>query len=211
MPEFLSAALFSSLTIPDTFKRWEGFGQHGPAITTLDRGDGDAHRAGASAVFCCSSGETNLPVIIQSDSLVLRKQPDSRTLAAAQPPACFSQSATPAEPRPIIVTPSEQPASPPELPKSYPTGGQPPARGWGSSMSEMLPGYSEASLPTHKIIDGDSLALLAERYLGSASRASEIFAANRNVPSQPEILPIGVELKIPRADLVPAQGIPQKP
>ena len=70
---------------------------------------------------------------------------------------------------------------------------------------------SASSPPTHKIIDGDSLALLAERYLGSASRASEIFAANRNVLSQPEILPIGVELKIPRADRAPAQGIPQKP
>ncbi len=165
---------------------------------------------GLALFFRRSSGETNLPVIIQSDSLVLRKQPDSRTLAAAQPPAVPSQSATPAEPRPMIVTPSEQPASPPELPKSYPTGGQPPATRWGSSMSEMLP-ESASSPPTHKIIDGDSLALLAERYLGSASRASVIFAANRYVLSQPEILPIGVELKIPRADRAPAQGIPQKP
>jgi hypothetical protein len=42
--------------------------------------------------------------------------------------------------------------------------------------------------------------LLAERYLGSASRAMEIYAANRHVLAHPEILPIGAELKIPRAD-----------
>ena len=170
---------------------------------------------GLALFFRRSAGETNLPVTIQSDPLVLRKQPDPRTLAAAQPPTAPSQPATPTEPqpaRPTIVTPSEQPAPPPELPKSYPTGSQPPATRWGSSMSEMLP-ESASAPPTHKIIDGDSLALLAERYLGSASRADEIFAANRNVLSRPEILPIGVELKIPRAQhaRAPVESISQKP
>ena len=40
-------------------------------------------------------------------------------------------------------------------------------------------------------------AALAERYLGPASRAGEIFAANRDVLFDPKLLPIGVELKIP--------------
>jgi nucleoid-associated protein YgaU len=66
-------------------------------------------------------------------------------------------------------------------------------------MREMLPETASAP-PTHRIIDGDSLALLAERYLGSASRAMEIYDANRAVLAHPEILPIGAELKIPRAD-----------
>jgi nucleoid-associated protein YgaU len=63
----------------------------------------------------------------------------------------------------------------------------------------MLPETASAP-PTHKIIDGDTLASLAERYLGSASRAMEIYEANRNVLANPALLPIDVELKIPRAD-----------
>jgi phage tail protein X len=59
---------------------------------------------------------------------------------------------------------------------------------------------------THKIIDGDSLEQLAERYLGSASRAAELFEANRGVLARPELLPIGVELKIPRTEQASAQA-----
>jgi nucleoid-associated protein YgaU len=50
---------------------------------------------------------------------------------------------------------------------------------------------------THRIADGDSLVTLAERYLGSPDRALEIFEANRDVLSHPQLLPIGTELKIP--------------
>ena len=38
---------------------------------------------------------------------------------------------------------------------------------------------------------------LAERYLGSAARAEEIYQANRDVLRDPKLLPIGVELKLP--------------
>ena len=50
---------------------------------------------------------------------------------------------------------------------------------------------------THTIVDGDTLGDLAARYLGSATRSLEIFEANRDVLSKPELLPIGAELKIP--------------
>ena len=64
-------------------------------------------------------------------------------------------------------------------------------------MAELLP-ERRPSPPKHKIVDGDTLPLLAQRYLGSASRAMEIFQANRDVLSDPNILPLhGVELKIP--------------
>jgi nucleoid-associated protein YgaU len=52
----------------------------------------------------------------------------------------------------------------------------------------------------HKIVDGDTLEVLAASYLGSAARAMEIFQANRDVLADPELLPIGVELKIPARD-----------
>ena len=158
-----------------------------------------------------------MPIPVQSDPLVLRKQPDPRTFAVAESSPAASpsrpQPVAPDEPRrlsPTIVTPTDQPAPPPELPKSYPNGGQPVSTRWGTSLSEMLPETASAP-PTHKIIDGDSLALLAERYLGSASRAMEIYEANRNVLAHPEILPIGAELKIPRADQVSDQSLSRKP
>jgi nucleoid-associated protein YgaU len=49
----------------------------------------------------------------------------------------------------------------------------------------------------HKIVDGDTLESLAAHYLGFSARAAEIFEANRSVLSDPEILPIGLELRIP--------------
>jgi nucleoid-associated protein YgaU len=49
----------------------------------------------------------------------------------------------------------------------------------------------------HAIIDGDTLASVAEQYLGDAARAKEVFEANRDVLTDPELLPIGAVLKIP--------------
>jgi nucleoid-associated protein YgaU len=66
-------------------------------------------------------------------------------------------------------------------------------------MESMLPvpAPGDGATRTHRIVDGDTLGALAQRYLGSASRAGEIFAANRDVLFDPQLLPIGVILKIP--------------
>ncbi len=53
---------------------------------------------------------------------------------------------------------------------------------------------------THKVVDGDSLSKIAAKYLGRADRYQEIFQANRNVLAKPDLLPIGVELRIPPRD-----------
>jgi hypothetical protein len=50
---------------------------------------------------------------------------------------------------------------------------------------------------THKIVDGDTLTALADRYLGSPDRYLEIYEANRDQLPTPELLPIGIELTIP--------------
>jgi nucleoid-associated protein YgaU len=55
----------------------------------------------------------------------------------------------------------------------------------------------DAPVRTHIIVDGDSLAKLAGRYLDDPRRSNEIFTLNRGVLSDPELLPIGAELKIP--------------
>lgn len=55
---------------------------------------------------------------------------------------------------------------------------------------------------THIVVDGDSLDRLAERYLDNARLGDEIYRLNRDVLTGPDVLPIGVELKIP--DRLPA-------
>lgn len=49
----------------------------------------------------------------------------------------------------------------------------------------------------HVVIDGDSLEKLAGRYLEDPRRSGEIFELNREVLASPDLLPIGVELKLP--------------
>ncbi|MEN6459703.1 MAG: LysM peptidoglycan-binding domain-containing protein [Thermoguttaceae bacterium] len=69
----------------------------------------------------------------------------------------------------------------------------------GKPIEAVRPGSlpSKSPLRRHRIVDGDTLTGLAERLLGSSERAKEIFAANRDVLDDPNLLPIGVELKIP--------------
>lgn len=82
-------------------------------------------------------------------------------------------------------------------------------------MRQVLP-ETPPPLQVHKVVDGDTLADLADRYLGSKDRASAIFEANRDVLSSPQVLPIGVELKIPPAGspppvAPPAPTVPGRP
>jgi nucleoid-associated protein YgaU len=50
---------------------------------------------------------------------------------------------------------------------------------------------------THRIVDGDTLRRLAQRYLGNAERFGEIYEANRDVLNNPDLLPIGKVLRLP--------------
>lgn len=74
---------------------------------------------------------------------------------------------------------SRAPAPPPESPKRKPEPSSP------------------AHIVVHRIVDGDTLASLAQRYLGSSQRFREIFEANRDRLLSPDLLPIGAELRIP--------------
>ncbi|UUO08593.1 hypothetical protein M4951_09790 [Blastopirellula sp. J2-11] len=49
----------------------------------------------------------------------------------------------------------------------------------------------------HRLVDGDTLPKLAERYLGRADLDWAIFEANRDVLSDPQLLPLKVEIDIP--------------
>lgn len=60
---------------------------------------------------------------------------------------------------------------------------------------------------THIVADGDSLERLGSRYLSDPRRGREIYELNRDKLSSPDLLPIGVELKIP--DRVAAASWPE--
>jgi nucleoid-associated protein YgaU len=92
---------------------------------------------------------------------------------------------------------------PPPLAAKYPESNAPASASWGRSMEKMLPLPETAT--THRVVDGDTLDGLAQRYLGSPARAQELFDANRDVLSDPRLLPIGAELKIPRTGAAPAK------
>jgi phage tail protein X len=49
----------------------------------------------------------------------------------------------------------------------------------------------------HRIVDGDTLEQLSQRYLGCRERAAEIYEVNQSLLKSPDVLPIGVELTIP--------------
>jgi nucleoid-associated protein YgaU len=73
-----------------------------------------------------------------------------------------------------------------------------PVRGLASEAFKFQPAVeTRPKLRDHRIVDGDTLDGLAERYLGKASRAEEIFELNRDLLRDPNILPVGKRLRIP--------------
>lgn len=81
---------------------------------------------------------------------------------------------TPSTPPPTVVAPAPRPVE-----VSKPAISQPP------------------QLRTHKIVNGDTLARIARRYLGSEDRSAEILELNRDVLTNPQMLPLGRVIKIP--------------
>jgi nucleoid-associated protein YgaU len=103
------------------------------------------------------------------------------------------------QPTPIVLPPDGAPL--PSLPRA------PIIRDTASRIHEpdfSTPVTSEPPLPPrlqvrrkHRIADGDSLELIALRYLGDKNRGAEIAALNRDVISSPGLLPVGKEIVIP--------------
>ena len=50
---------------------------------------------------------------------------------------------------------------------------------------------------THTVVAGDTLGSIAKKYLGSTTRAEDIYAVNRDVLKSPDALKLGQVLKIP--------------
>ena len=153
-------------------------------------------------LFRHESPRTRPPVSGSADRLVLRRatgpSPGSRVRGHGRLER--ADDAAPAAPgRPNIVTPMDPTYYPPVLARTYPRGGASGTPRWGTSIPIGLPRATRPgeSVRTHKIVDGDTLQILAKRYLGSAERWMEIYEANHDVLPSPQILPIAVNLKIP--------------
>ena len=87
------------------------------------------------------------------------------------------------------------------MPPRYPATTTANGARWGMP-ADLMPTVARSADASrvHKIADGDTLGDLARDISGSAARAMEIYAANRDVLADPKLLPIGVELKIPPPD-----------
>jgi nucleoid-associated protein YgaU len=152
-----------------------------------------------------------------AELLLIRHRLEALGKGQSLPAASNSPLASSSRRAPTVLAPWESQEPPPPLADSYPQGDRPASARWGMSMDMLLPAATptDQAARSHKIVDGDTLGALAERYLGSAARAQEIFEANRNVLVDPELLPIGVELKIPARVSQPAgsnsEPWPQRP
>lgn len=140
------------------------------------------------------------PAFAPGEQLILRDQASLREMGvppeieqagvvARARPAAHAE----AGPAPTVFAPAQRPAAPAFARPS-------PERLAGGGG---LAGREVQRPLRHRIADGDTLALLAQRYLGSADRQMEIFEANRHVLYNPDLLPIGVMLKIPPVERVP--------
>ncbi|MBN2291387.1 MAG: tail protein X [Pirellulales bacterium] len=116
------------------------------------------------------------------------------------------------------MSPIDTGQPPPSLARVFPRYENAEDSRWGTAIGHRMPGDDNrfASGPSlHVIVDGDTLDSLAKQYLGDASRAREIFEANRHILTDPNALPIGVELEIPSVSIslpVPPEGlVPKKP
>jgi hypothetical protein len=160
-----------------------------------------------------TSREALSPPTPQKEALVLRESPVERM------PPSLGKGAVPLKPARGVKPPRDlqapiatppQLGAPPELPAVFDrslaaTGSEDP-RGIAAlarlearaslSGANTIP-QGPAPLRTHRIVDGDTLSRLAARFLDDASRSDEIYAINEAQLPDPNILPIGVELKIP--------------
>jgi nucleoid-associated protein YgaU len=170
----------------------------------------------SAMLFRRDSTRPTSPGPAPSEQLLIRHRaiapaPATRSKAADRPASDERPAA--------VVTPLDRREPPPPLAQDYPGTDRPASSRWGASMSMMLPASAstEDLARTHRIVDGDTLASLAERFLGATSRAGEIFEKNRDVLLDPNLLPIGVELKIPpragrpAAASAPSSATPAKP
>jgi phage tail protein X len=107
--------------------------------------------------------------------------------------------------RPLFSAKESHGRSPGDIPAPRPRRLPPVAERRGPATAGL------AAAKRHTIRDGDTLKSLALRYWGDESLSRALFAANRQVLEDPELLPIGVKIVIPpdpprQSPPAPAEG-----
>jgi hypothetical protein len=89
------------------------------------------------------------------------------------------------------------PAPIPQMGNDFPRSGIPLIN--ASTQVASLPNANNAPriITRHKIRDGDTLASIAQHYLGAAHFADWIYVQNRRLIRSPHLLPLGTEINIP--------------
>lgn len=85
----------------------------------------------------------------------------------------------------------------------------PVAVGWTARFSREVQQRRELSPPpasSYVVRDGDDLTGIASRFYGTPAAATLIWQANRGLLTDPAVLPIGIELVLPRPDTAGGQG-----
>ncbi len=86
----------------------------------------------------------------------------------------------------------------------------PVAVGWTARFSRDVQQRRDLQPPpaaTYRVRDGDDLTGIASRFYGTPAAAALIWQANRGLLADPAVLPIGVELALPRPDAAGRQGV----
>lgn len=137
------------------------------------------------------------PLVLRGTTAPAPPEPDLTAVVAPPVPQASPAPPTVVAPPPRASLDSYEPA--PLLARSYPESPRSSDSRGGSSIGIGLlgPSYEPPQERTHKIVDGDTLPALAKRYLGAAELAVDLYEANKYVLPDPEVLPIGVELRIP--------------
>lgn len=66
-----------------------------------------------------------------------------------------------------------------------------------SGVTSTAPVVPSPTLQTYTVVGGDSLSKIAKKFYGNANKWREIFEANRDRISNPDMIQIGQVLKIP--------------
>lgn len=183
-----------AISLPNSVANWPN-GQPPPA--SVANTEANPAAAASSAEKQAAAAQTVNPVPSTAGTLV----PDALASTAASSATKSSSDTTrlpasignPARPRDPLAAAKE----PPDLAPRY-----------GDSLGTT--GYEVRRLPTvstatHVIHDGDTLEDIARRYLGDGNRWQEIYELNRQSLPDPDILPIGLELRLPPPGLVPVK------
>ena len=111
--------------------------------------------------------------------------------------------ASPPPPAPLSAAQTyalESLAPPPTLPVSFQPAAPPSHPNEWRPDATARPAAQPRPPRPYRLRDGDTLEKIADRLLGDRERAAEIFAANRHVLAQPDLLPVGVTIMVPSRD-----------